>query len=82
MIIQVIYVLNILLILYYILHKVINVERMKAVLGKKVEEMGTISYMEKWLERTKDTCDKELSCMENIEDILRTMDESEHMVCY
>ena len=44
--------------------------------------MGTISYMERWLERTKDTCDKELSCMENIEDILRTMDESEHMVCY
>lgn len=78
MIIQVIYVLNILL----FIAKVINVERMKAVLGKKVEEMGTISYMEKWLERTKDTCDKELSCMENIEDILRTMDESEHMVCY
>ena len=78
MIIQVIYVLNILL----FIAKVINVERMKAVLGKKVEEMGTISYMEKWLERTKDTCDKKLSCMENIEDILRTMDESEHMVCY
>ena len=60
--------------------QVINIERMKLLLGETVKEMDKTSYMTKWLERARETSQNELSSMENIEQILRTMDESEHEV--
>ena len=61
--------------------QVINVERMKILLGKTAKEMENSSYLSKWLERAKEISHKELSSMENIEQILRTIDECEHQVC-
>ena len=61
--------------------QVINVERMKILLGKTAKEMENSSYLSKWLETAKEISHKELSSMENIEQILRTIDECEHQVC-
>ena len=56
-------------------------EKMKLLLGKTAKDMEKASYMSMWLTRAQETSYKELSAMENIEQILRTMDESEHQVC-
>jgi len=52
-------------------------ERGKAVM----EEMFQTSYMSKWVERASNASLQQLEELENIEENLRHLDESEHQVC-